>query len=310
MKVLYVISGNSSLYAMSPFIREQVVAINLLGVEVDYFQIHGKGIRGYLSNIQKYYKKIEQYKPDIVHAHYGLSGLFANLQRSVPVVTTFHGGDINEYYLRPFSLLSILLSAHSNFVSEELARKVSIRRNSSIIPCSVDLDIFHPIAKDMARDAMQLDRSALIVLFSSSFDLPVKNYALALEAVTSLQKKINLIELKGYSRQEVNLLLSACDVALMTSKSEGSPQFIKEAMACNCVIVTTDVGDVKSVIGDTPGCYVTRHSASDVANAIDAALAFDGPREGRDKVRKLTPEVLAKQIVAIYERIRSKRAFS
>ena len=35
------------------------------------------------------------FKPDIIHAHYGLSGLLANLQRSIPVVTTYHGSDIN-----------------------------------------------------------------------------------------------------------------------------------------------------------------------------------------------------------------------
>lgn len=303
MKILYIISGNSSLHKISPFIKEQVIAIGNLGVEVDYFSIEGRGVLGYLKNVRRFYKKINQYKPNIIHAHYGLSGLFANLQGNLPVITTFHGSDINEYHIRPFSILANLLSVHSIFVSKEISQKVFARRMFSIIPCAVDIDVFYPMAKDKAREIMQLDQTETIILFSSSFDIPVKNYALALAAIANLGEKINLIELKRYTRQEVNLLLNACDVALLTSKSEGSPQFIKEALACNCVIVTTDVGDVKSVIGDSPGCYITRHTATDVANAIREALAFDGIRRGRERVSQLTPDLSARQIVDIYERI-------
>lgn len=57
--------------------------------------LQGKGINGYFKNLSAQ-KKIKEFHPDIIHAHYGLSGLFANLQRKVPVVTTYHGSDINE----------------------------------------------------------------------------------------------------------------------------------------------------------------------------------------------------------------------
>ena len=67
--------------------------------------------------------------------------------------------------------------------------------------------------------------------FASNFSNKVKNYQLAKKALKHLNKKIHLIELVGYNRDEVNILLNAVDFLLMTSISEGSHQIIKEAMA-------------------------------------------------------------------------------
>ena len=55
---------------------------------------------------------------------------------------------------------------------------------------------------------------------------------------------------------------------------EGSSNVIKEAMACNCPIVTTDAGDAKWVIGNTAGCYVSTFEPEDVADKIKQALSF------------------------------------
>ncbi|MCK5098361.1 MAG: glycosyltransferase, partial [Desulfobacteraceae bacterium] len=79
----------------SPFITEQVEAIKNNGVEIQYFFIQGNGVKAYINSYRLLKKEIALFKPDIIHAHYGLSGFFANWQRAVPVVTTYHGGDIN-----------------------------------------------------------------------------------------------------------------------------------------------------------------------------------------------------------------------
>lgn len=94
MKILIVASYNCGEY--SPFVLEQAESTNELNIQIDYFPVIGKGFRGYLSNRKKLLKKIGEYRPDVIHAHYGLSGLLANLQRGVPVVTTFHGSDIHS----------------------------------------------------------------------------------------------------------------------------------------------------------------------------------------------------------------------
>ncbi|MBK7380893.1 MAG: glycosyltransferase [Ignavibacteriales bacterium] len=91
MKVLIICSGNAGY--ISPFVKEQAEAISKLGVEIEIYPIVGKGVWGYLNNLSKIKKKIKEFSPDLVHAHYGLSGLVSCLQRVVPVVITFHGSD-------------------------------------------------------------------------------------------------------------------------------------------------------------------------------------------------------------------------
>ena len=104
-----------------------------------------------------------------------------------------------------------------------------------------------------------LKREEIYGLFSSNFSNKVKNYQLAKKALKHLNKKIHLIELVGYNRDEVNILLNAVDFLLMTSISEGSPQIIKEAMACNCPIITTDVGDVTVARRSSGGAFSPTH---------------------------------------------------
>jgi teichuronic acid biosynthesis glycosyltransferase TuaC len=117
------------------------------------------------------------------------------------------------------------------------------------------------------------------------------------------------MELKGYSREEVNLLLNACNVALLTSFSEGSPQFIKEVMACNRPVVATNVGDIEWLFGDEPGHYLCGFDALDVAKKIKLALNFAKPStNGRARIGKLGLDSasVAGRIIKIYNQVLSE----
>jgi teichuronic acid biosynthesis glycosyltransferase TuaC len=115
----------------------------------------------------------------------------------------------------------------------------------------------------------------------------------------------NLIELQGYSREEVALLLNAVDVVLMTSFTEGSPQIIKEAMACNCPVVSVPVGDVADVITGIPGCFISTYQPADVASKLQQALAFGNLTEGRARILELglDAETVAHKILGVYKEI-------
>ena len=281
MKVFVVCSYNN--HQISPFIAEQAEMMIRSGITIRYFLIEGKGIFGYIKNLTRLKKEIKEFHPDMVHAHYGLSGLLANLQRNVPVITTFHGSDINVITNRPFSLLSSILSKYSIFISKELFRKLILKGRSSIIPSEIDLDLFFPIDKLKAKKQLDLPPHEKLVLFAGSFNNRIKNYPLA-KAAIDLLGNVRLVEMKGYTRTEVNLLMNACDAALLTSQHEGSPQFIKEAMACNRPVISTDVGDVRNIFGNVSGCFIAKPDKSDIADKIKLALEFPCTMDGRHQI--------------------------
>ena len=302
MKILILCSKNSG--RIAPFITDQVEALQKAGVVCEYFTVEGKGVKGYLRNFIPMMRKIREFQPDIIHAHYGLSGLLANLQRKVPVVTTYHGSDINNPKVLRYSKVSIILSAWNIFVSHRNIQLAGVKRKFSLIPCGVDTDIFRPIERKPVREKLDLRESDRIVLFAGAFDNPVKNPELAKEAVAKVPDA-RLMEMKGYSRVQVAELMNAADVCLMTSHSEGSPQFIKEAMACGCPIVSVDVGDVAEILEGVEGCRIADKNATDVAQKIEQVLIENKRTNGREKLIKmrLDSESVAQKIISIYNEV-------
>jgi glycosyltransferase involved in cell wall biosynthesis len=305
MKILIVANHNKGSYAT--FVVEQVESLKKHGVEIDFFGVRGKGLFGYISNLSALKKKIDLFQPDLIHAHYGLCGLLANLQRKIPVVTTYHGSDIHSKGMPLFfSRLSIMLSVYNIFVSKYLQIQSGWRGNKQcIIPCGVDLDIFKPMDRTEARKLMKWDVQGKYVLFSGTFDNAVKNSPLAIEAVEQMED-VNLVELKGYDRKQVCTALNASNCLLLTSFREGSPQVIKEALACGVPIVSVNVGDVKESMDGINGCYITTYDVFDVITSLRQAIEFNGKNDGRERIISLglDNETVAKRIFKIYKQIR------
>ena len=300
MKVLIVASFNKKRFA--PFILEQVDSLRSKGIECAYFGIQGTGAMGYLKSFFKLQKMIKTFKPTVIHAHYGLSGLLANLQRSISVITTYHGSDINNKKVLPFSKLAIVLSAYNIFVSQKTIDIAKPKKSFILLPCGVDLDTFYHIEKEEARRILQIESNAHVVHFAGAFENAVKNPDLA-KAAIQLLTDVDLKELKGYTRKEVNLLMNAVDLALMTSFTEGSPQFIKEALACGCPVVSVEVGDVKDLIGDVEGCYIAERNPQDIANKIKLVLQQNQRINGKEIVEKFDINEIAKQLSQLYQQI-------
>lgn len=304
MKVLIVCSGNVENFNFEihhAFIHEQIEKIKeMYDIDYDTFFIRGKGIWGYLKNLNKLKGKIRNYAPDFVHAHFGLSGLLATLQRKVPIVITFHGSDANLPELIRLSKIAAFLSHYDIFVSDRLQKRIGGSTQYSVIPCGIDLTTFYPVDMKTAREKLNLDPQKKYILFASSFNNTIKNAPLAFSALEKLNEKCEMLELKGRSRKEVNLLLNACNLMLLTSKSEGSPQVVKEAMACNCPIVATDVGDIRDVVSDTEGCYITSFDPDDVAEKISQALRFNKRTNGSKRIKIFDNELVAKKVFEIY----------
>lgn len=302
MKILIVASYNKGYFA--PFIIEQVDALRQVGCEVDCFGIVGKGIKGYLSAFNALRNKIKSFRPEIIHAHYGLSGLLANLQRSVPVVTTYHGSDINLPNVLRMSKIAMKLSAWNILVSQRNVDIARPKKKYILLPCGVNL--LNYVEEDICAIKQKLNWNPpkKYILFAGAFDNKVKNAKLAQDSV-SLLENAELIELKGYTREQVIALFYAVDAFLMTSFTEGSPQVVKEAMACGCPIVSVDVGDVAEVVQGLEGCYIAERNPQDIASKLQESLSLKTRTKGRERIIELglTNDLVAKKLVEIYEEV-------
>jgi len=309
MRVLVVCSYKKQ-YAshIAPFIEEQVASIQNQDVTVAYFLIKGKGILGYLKELGPMLSEIKQFQPDVIHAHFGLSGLLANLQRRVPVVTTYHGSDINIDSAFRFSKWCIRFSAWNIFVSKKNIQKAAPKEKFSIMPCGINLEDYPFMEKSQARNLLGWKQEERYVLFAGAFCNKVKNAPLAQTAVEQMNG-VHLIEIKGYTRAEMATLYYASNVLLMTSHTEGSPQVIKEAMASGCPIVSVDVGDVAERIDGIEGCYIAERDPAAIAQKLRMAFDFNGRTEGRRKIDEmgLDNNEIAKNLIQIYQNVSNKR---
>lgn len=328
MKILIVHSGNavggdSSKYT---FVREQGEAIakclHKLEIgdcksengssEVGYYAIVGKGIQGYLRNVRPLRKKIQEWQPDIIHAHYGLCGMVAVLaaRKKVPVVVTCHNGETLTKYGNIISSIAIRCADYTICVAQHIYDKLYLKPKPYLIqPCGIDLKDLPILDKETAMKEMGLPDDKINILFGGSFSNARKNAPLAKAAIALLKRDdINLIEMKGFNRQQVAMLLNGCDMLLLPTKSEGSPQVLKEAMACNCPIVATDVADIAYLLQGVTNSYVTSFDPKDVAEKIQLVIENNTRTNGRERIEALrldNPQVGA-TIMDIYKSILDK----
>ena len=326
MKILFVSSGNSE-DGISSIVKTQGKSLQNQGILLEYFPIKGKGIKGYFFNIfiLRKYLKINHF--DIIHAHYGWCGIVsAFARRKEKLIVSFMGddliGSVNKKY--KYSFISVL-TTYANFIlskyfcdlnivkSRQMLERV-FKKNCFVIPNGVNINMFHQININTAQKYTGLISNKKYILFAANPSRFEKNFKLAEAAINILKSKlpkIEMITLFNKSQEEINCYFNAINVVLLTSFHEGSPNIIKEAMACGCSIVSTNVGDVKWVFGKTEGCYLTEFDANDVAKKINLALNFSeekGRTKGRERIIELglDSETIAKKIVDIYDKALEK----
>lgn len=191
--------------------------------------------------------------------------------------------------------------------------RLTIKPKIYVIPNGVNLERFYPMKKEIARRELGVSKDEIRVLFVSDPARPEKNYPLAERAVQmQSNEKVRLTAVYGEPQETVCKWVNAADVLVLTSFHEGSPNVVKEAMACNCAVVSTDVGDVKEIFGDTEGCYISGYDPEEFAGQIKNALAFaaqHGRTKGRERIIKLglDEETIAKKIIEVYEAVLNKR---
>lgn len=288
------------------FYRQQIAALEDLGIECDtvavpntnsdarsvghYARFYGAALRQSLSEY------------DVVHANYGLTAPAALAQRRRPVVLSLWGSDLLGSYGR----LSQWCANRCDEVivmSDHMAGELD--RDSHVIPHGVDMETFSPEPQTVAREELGWDRESRIVLFPYDSDRPIKNFARARilvdEAAERLDDRVELRTVSGVDHGKIPLYMNAADVMLLTSRREGSPNTVKEALACNCPVISTDVGDVADYVTDLEYSGVTDED-DDLVDKLVRAIEDAPVSEGREQVADLGLSEMAQNIVSVYRR--------
>lgn len=313
MKVLFVSSGNTK-NGISPIVKAQAESLIENGVNIEYFTINGTGLKGYIANIKPLRTKLRKSKIDIIHSHYSLSSFvvsLANIGLKIPQISSLMGSDVNAKGILKFSIkiFNDLFWKSVIVKSEDMRNKVSINKNIYVIPNGVNLQQFSYLEKEKAQEMVEFDESQKNIIWVSNPERYEKNFQLANKALEIIAKEnIKLNVINSVPHGEIYKFMYAADLLLLTSRWEGSPNVVKEAMACNLPVVSTDVGDIKWLFGNEPGYFLTDNDSHNVARNIKKALEYadnNSWTKGRSKILELglDSSSIAKKIVGIYRTV-------
>jgi glycosyltransferase involved in cell wall biosynthesis len=308
--------------ASGVFIAAQVDALRAAGVEVDLVFLDrpalGRSVyRGLGETIRRH---VEEGSPDVVHAMYGgvMARAVAGAVREQPLLVSYCGSDLlGDGVSGRYNALSSRLAARraagvvvkSRNLYDAVPRSVD-RSRVWIVPTGIDFKRFRPADRADARRTLGWDPARAHVLFPAPPGRPEKRFALAEAAVRLLDGRapaVDLHVLENVPFDQVPVWLNAADVVLLTSSHEGSPNAVKEALACDVAVVSVDVGDVRERLDGIDGCFVAEAASDAIAEKLELALTGSERIAGRERVAHLSLERVTEELRRIYAKLAGER---
>ena len=300
---------------MGAFLEREVEGIRQLGVQVtvDHLRGRGKYVRGLVRTAGL--RTLRHF--DIVHGHYSFCGAVALSQLALPKVITFWGTDVLRDPIQPDTRANRVSRAISPWLArhadacivpfQKMADELH-SANVEVVPQGIDFSFFATMPQAQARQLLGLDPDPehRYILFAANPAWPRKGYDVlegALQLMRRYDPRLEIVVANGLPHETVVTYMNACDVLAVPSSLESGPYVVKEAMAVNLPIVSTDVGDVSMIISRTDGCAIAERTAEDFATKIWQSLHRVRRTTGRQDIAHLSRERLAQRIVAVYERV-------
>jgi glycosyltransferase involved in cell wall biosynthesis len=306
------------------FIESQIESLKPL-VDTQTLHIHrvqsGRG--AYLQVRARLRRAMAEGRPDVIHVMYGgaLALLVATAAENLPLVVSFCGSDLfgdpqRSWKRRGIGRLTVwaskLAALRADAVitkSRQLAARVpSIvsRDKIHVIPNGVDLDRFRPLDTTLCRRQLAWAEEEFHVLFTGDPANETKRFADALSAVECLRARgvpARLQLMRGLSHDQVPVWLNAAHVLLLCSLHEGSPNIVKESLACECPVVSTDVGDVAERIEGIQGCYLSDRNTQSLADCLEAVLRNGSRLNCRHQITSIALRATAERVISIYHNV-------
>ncbi len=308
--------------ANGAFVEQQIAGLRRIGLDVDVMIVNRreKGMGSYFTMRAELQDRIEYFRPDVVHVMYG--GVFAERVTSIvkdrPIVVSFCGSDLlgetTSGVLRNIIGKCGVIASHisarravgiivkSRNLEQALPADVD-RFKVRIIPNGIDLERFKPLDPVDCRRKLGWSFNKFHVLFPTNTGDSVKRPYIARAAIDVANRSglnAEMHQLQGVSHAEVPIWLNASDVVILTSLHEGSPNVVKEALACNVPVVSVDVGDVRERIDGISGCHIALPDPHDLGTKLGLVRARGGRIAGRESVRHLSLEETASKLMHVY----------
>ena len=306
----------------APFVVRQFNKLRQRGIDVDLVHVRGSGnILNYINNWLKVRRVLNNNTYDLIHAQWGQSALTVFFS-GLPIVVTYRGDDLegtinakgqhglNSYILRFVSGIVSLFSNFNIVVSSHLISKLWSRTTPiAIIPSGIDFSIIPAITKSEARQKFGFTDGKKIVLFPYNTSIVRKQFSLVKQSIDllpdNLRSEVELFVLYGVPQQIVLECMIASDFLIFASLHEGSPNVIKEAIACNLPIISVDVADVRDRIGLIPGCaIVNSYNPREISKALENLFFYDYCNyQSRSFVANLDEDILVEKLISVYKKV-------
>lgn len=296
------------------------LATSGIGIEIVHPRPAPVPLRYVSATVQVFFRTL-RHEFDIVHGHYGLWCLAARMQWTTPVIAAYLGSDVlgdprSDGSLTTKGRITTAVSRWlCRFVDVVTVKTDEMRRalptdNVVVIPDGIDFTLFRPMSRLETRASLGWDQHRSYVLFANNPAIPVKGFPLAQQAMERLHQRglsAELVVATGLPQTTVVQYINASNVLVLPSISEGSPNVVKEAMACNVPVVAVDVGDVAQLISQTAGCYVCERTPDALADALMKALQRREPTTGRADIARMDRSVIVRQVIALYGQTLSRQ---
>lgn len=278
------------------------VSVNPIFSEIELLPLNLNVISDifYASNIYK--KIVRDFVPDVIHSHMIHANIFARLNhlgfRKIRLICTAHnsneGGKLRMLAYKWTNFLSNLNTNVSQEAADALISKGAFNQNNLItVYNGIDLSKF--IFSNNALGSNELNFLS-VGRFDEQKDYPNLLNTISILKTKLIDKKLNfyiagdgelrlqleqlIIDLKIADcvtllgrRSDISILLNKADYFILSSKNEGLPTVVIEAMACGTFVIATDCGGSAEIMGDT-GILVPPQNSAALADAICGVLSL------------------------------------
>ena len=305
------------------FIKRQAEFLRAAGVDLDVYRFRGaRRLGNYVRAWVQVRRQLSPARYDLVHAQFGHSGLLA-LPKRLPLIVTLRGSDIlgivgngGRYTAagRISQQLTRMVARRADavvVVSEHMKAYLRTSAPLMVVPSGLDLELFRCIPRDEARRRLNLPLDKRLVLFAGNPAQARKRYPLAKQALEMLNQTLaaELTVAWGVPYTDIPLYMNACDALVFTSMQEGSPNVVKEALACDLPVVSVRIGDVAERLQGVAGCELCADERPEtIAAALHRVLRLGGRAAGREAVKNLDERVLTQRTIEIYRSVIRRRA--